>query len=393
MGREAAGVASQYYCSGGPIWILVGIARLVDFAAYGRGPSTTALESAAMIDAADRDRFKSAGFWVKGTIEALRVEGLDAGTLLRDTGLDGSALNDPDARFPSEKVNQLWHLAVAYSGNEAVGLIASAVPRPALFDVVGYAMMSAPDLRGILDRALRYLRIVSDAASFRVGGDHEGYRFCLELSSDHGAVPWQRYTFDLLSLLSFLRWVLVCDLQPLALELTTQTNRSLEQCRELLGFPVRFESAANALLFSHSDVDLALPTAHPRLASVHERIADEYLARLNHLQTSARVRAVILKCLPDGEPRRDSVARGLGMSERTLQRRLKTEGYSFQQLLDDARKELAEKYMEREDMSLAEAAYLLGFEDQSSFFRAVKRWFGTTPRGYRLRSAGRSKTS
>jgi AraC-like DNA-binding protein len=328
---------------------------------------------------------------VKGLVEALMGEGLDASTLLKEAGLDASALNDPDARFPSGKVNQLWLLAAAHSGNEAVGLISSSVPRPALFDVVGYTMMSAPDLRGVLDRALRYMRIVSDAASFRVDRDHEGYRFCLELSSDQGTVPWQRYTFDLLSMLSFFRWVLGRNLQPLALELTTQTNHSLEQCRGVLGCPIRFESAANALLFSHSDVDIALPTAHSRLARVHEQIADEYLARLNHLQSSARVRAVILKCLADGEPRRDSVARALGMSERTLQRRLKTEGHSFQQLRDDARKELAEKYMERADMSLAEAAYLLGFGDQSSFFRAVKRWFGTTPRGYRLRLAGKSK--
>jgi AraC-like DNA-binding protein len=354
----------------------------------GRAPAS---ERAAATGIADSDLHNSAAFWVKGIVEVLREEGLDVATLLKDADLDPSALDDPDERFPSGKVNLLWHLAIARSGNEAVGLKGSAVPRPALFDVVGYAMMSAPDLRGVLDRALRYVGIVSDAASLRIDASEEGYRYCLEISNGQRAVPWQRYAFDMMSLLSFLRWILGRDLQPLALELTTQANYSPERCLELFGCPVRFEAAGNGLLFSHADVALALPTAHPRLAGVHERIADEYLARLNHSQANTRAKAIILKCLPDGEPRRETVARALGMSERTLQRRLQTEGHSFQQLLDVARKELAEKYMARDDMSLAEAAYLLGFEDQSSFFRATKRWFGTTPRGYRLRLAGQSK--
>ena len=87
--------------------------------------------------------------------------------------------------------------------------------------------------------------------------------------------------------------------------------------------------------------------------------------------------------LPDGEPRRDQVARELSMSERTLQRRLEQESTSFHQLLDETRRALAERQLGRLHLSLAEAAYLLGFADQSSFFRACKRWFGVPPGQYR----------
>jgi AraC-like DNA-binding protein len=94
---------------------------------------------------------------------------------------------------------------------------------------------------------------------------------------------------------------------------------------------------------------------------------------------------VILRYLPNGEPRRPKIAGALGMSERTLQRRLAAEGTSFQRLLDDTRRELAQQYLGQRNVSLADTAYLLGFSDQSSFFRAARRWFGTSPRHHRIR--------
>jgi AraC-like DNA-binding protein len=324
-----------------------------------------------------------AAFWVKGVVEALAAEGLDVVSLLRDADLDLAALSDPDARVSGAKVDHLWRLAVARSGDAGVGLRGAAIPRPGIFDIVGYAMMSATDLRRVLDRAMRYMHIASGAVSLTSCDDDDGYRLCLRIEDDEIETPWQRYAFDLLSLLSFLRWILGVDLRPMALGLTSNVNEGLDLCRNVFGCPVRLGTTINCLLFSYDDVGRTIPTAHTRLASAHEQIADEYLTRLNAPLTSARARSVILQCLPDGEPRREIVARAMGMSERTLQRRLHGEGSSFQQLLDDIRKELAEKYIARGETSLAEAAYLLGFEDQGSFFRAAKRWFGTTPRAYR----------
>jgi AraC-like DNA-binding protein len=92
---------------------------------------------------------------------------------------------------------------------------------------------------------------------------------------------------------------------------------------------------------------------------------------------------VILRRLPDGEPRREHVAGDLHLSERTLQRRLEEEATSFVDLLDNTRRELAEQYLSQLHLSLAQAAYLLGFADQSSFFRACKRWFELSPGQYR----------
>ena len=158
-----------------------------------------------------------------------------------------------------------------------------------------------------------------------------------------------------------------------------------------------FDAPRNSLLFAAGDMVAGLPTSNPSLAELHERFADEYLQHFDHAQISYRAREMIIRRLPDGEPRRDEIASELCMSERTLQRRLEEEGTSFIQLMDDTRRELAEQYLGRLQLSLAQAAYLLGFADQSSFFRACRRWFDLSPGQYRSQlhrhSAERPRTS
>jgi AraC-like DNA-binding protein len=191
-----------------------------------------------------------------------------------------------------------------------------------------------------------------------------------------------------MTILSFCRWVANRDLRPLALELRFPPPADPQPYRDAFKCPLHFNAAVNALLFAGADVIAPLPTAHPLLAEVHERLASEHLQRLDYAQTSSRARAAILRRLADGEPRRAEIAKELEMSERTLQRRLEAEGTTFQRLLDDTRRELAQQYLGQTDLSLADACYLLGFGDLSSFFRASKRWFGTSPRQHRLRLIG-----
>ena len=103
-------------------------------------------------------------------------------------------------------------------------------------------------------------------------------------------------------------------------------------------------------------------------------------------QTSPMVVAVkvaIAQALSEGAPRVNDIATGLGLSARSLRRRLSEHGLSFQTLTEDTRRELAEGLLRDEQYSLAEVAFLTGFSEQSSFTRAFKRWLGTTPASYR----------
>ena len=109
--------------------------------------------------------------------------------------------------------------------------------------------------------------------------------------------------------------------------------------------------------------------------------------RLADLEGSAtyreRTRAVLLEALPSGEASVDVVAQRLALSSRTLQRRLKDEGTSFNSVMQETRKGLSLHYIENTQLSYGEIAYLLGFNEPNSFFRAFQGWTGTTPESLR----------
>jgi AraC-like DNA-binding protein len=321
--------------------------------------------------------------WVKGIAEMFAAEGLDVAELFAAAKIDAAALEKPSARVASEKVSHLWELAVEKSRNPALSLARHQVVRPAAFDVVGYTMMTCADLRGAFERLIRYMLILSDALTLTMREEPGGYRLTFVLFGGDRPIPRQRIEFIFVTVLSFIRWISRADLAPLAVELAFPGPADLAPYQAVFKGKVSFDTTCNSLLFSRDDMRATLPTFNPQLAEMHERFAGQYLRHFDQKQVSYRVREAIIKKLPDGEPKRDEVAGELCMSERTLQRRLEEEETSFLQLLDDTRRELADQYLGRLHLSLGQAAYLLGFSDQSSFFRACRRWFNLSPGQYR----------
>jgi AraC-like DNA-binding protein len=313
----------------------------------------------------------------------LAAEGLDVDALFTAAGIDRAALEAPGARVQTERVSRLWELAAERSGNPAIGLAQHQVARPASFDVVGYAMMSCADLRSAFERLIRYMLILSDALTMTMTEERGGYRVTFALSGGERPVPRQRIEFIFVTVIGFCGWISGRDVRPMTVDLVYPAPKDAARYTAAFRCPVAFDASSNAIVFARANMSAPLPTFNPTLAELHERFAGDYLRQFDHAQTCYRAREVIIRKLPDGEPRRDEIASELCLSERTLQRRLQEEATSFVQLLDDTRRELAEQYLGRLQVSLAQAAYLLGFADQRSFFRACKRWFNVSPGQYR----------
>ncbi len=130
---------------------------------------------------------------------------------------------------------------------------------------------------------------------------------------------------------------------------------------------------------------MPIPTADSTVSDLCEKIASQ-IAEQQGGSVSTRVRQVLLKHLSKGDPRRETVASTLCMSERTLQRRLTEEGTSFAELVDEVRREAAQRYFAHGDYSPTEITFALGFSDPSNFYRACKRWFGRSPSTMRCSS-------
>ena len=317
--------------------------------------------------------------WMRGVANTLQAQGLDAAALFAEVGLFINNLDNPEYRWPTEKASRLWTLAAERSGNPDIGLSNPHVPRPDQYGIVGYAMMSSPDLLSGLTRLIRYLCLVSDAVCITLESDHGGRLVKLELFGGECPMPRQRYDYAILTLLTLCRWMLGRPLKPLYAYFMHAVPMSLAAYNEAFNAPLQFDAGFNGFLISEEDVASKLPTAIPQLAELHDRIAGQALRRLVKADTTHRAREAIARQLQDGSPLRSTIAAELTMSDHTFQRRLASEGTSFTNLVDDTRKELAQHHLADPRVTFAEIAYLLGYADQSTFFRATHRWFGEHP--------------
>jgi len=137
------------------------------------------------------------------------------------------------------------------------------------------------------------------------------------------------------------------------------------------------------MTFDREAAEKPLVTANRELAAANDRIAVDYLARLQRDDLLSRVKVAVLDHLPSGAPSDEDVARALHLSTRTLQRKLRDQGTTFSDTVGAVRRELAEAYVRDRTLTLTEIGYLLGFGDTSSFSRAFKRWTGAAPSSYR----------
>jgi AraC-like DNA-binding protein len=323
--------------------------------------------------------------WMRGVASTFASQGLDAAAFFVDAGLSISDLDDPDHRWPTENISRLWTLAAERSGNPAVALADPHLARPDLYSFIGYTMMSSPDLISGLGRLVRYHRLISDAATITLDETAGGRWVRLDAFSGQYPVPRQRYEFGLLTLLRFCRWMLGLPFTPVAAEFTFPEPAAHAPYDLAFGCPLRFDGAINAFLVSEEDLARKLPTAAPELAEFHARVADQALLRLDANGIAYRAREAIARHLQDGAPTRAGVAADLKLSERTFQRRLAEEDVSFTRLVDETRRELTQHHLANPRLAISEIAHLLGYSDQSTFFRACQRWFGEPPGEYRKR--------
>ena len=176
----------------------------------------------------------------------------------------------------------------------------------------------------------------------------------------------------------------VGDFDPIRVEFTHSRPDDTSEHERIFRAPVHFECERLQLVFSRAVWEQPNNTKpNPDLCAVLEEHAKSLLADLPSAGLVGEARETTMAQRRGGTPTLEHVAQQLGMSGRTLQRRLKQEGTTFAKLLDDLRSGMARAYLADSQISLCEVSYLLGFSEQSAFNRAFKRWMGLTPLQFR----------
>lgn len=317
--------------------------------------------------------------WVLAIVRAMRTCGIDTDAVLADVGMDAALLEGGYSRYSQEQLSALWLRAIELSGDEAFTLLVAGQVRPATFHVLGYAMSCSATLSRALSRFSRYCRLVSDACTAIL--TENGETVTLEFLFDTGGTPLIHQTVDTVvaSVLAYARWISGEPIVPVAIHLRHSRPKSHEAYLAFFRSPIFYNTNQTCIVFNRSDLDRHILVADEELASMLDKVADEYLDRRMSGRMAVRVRDLLIASLPNDPASKANVARALNLTERTLLRRLKMEGTTFVDVLNGVRQELAFQYLRRPGVTVSDAAYMLGFSDENTFSRAFKRWTGRRP--------------
>ena len=316
---------------------------------------------------------------------ALRLEGVDPMELLEQAGIDPAVVINPDRRVPAQQMQDLWRLAGEATGDEALGLLAAEQLQPATLQGLGLAVLASDTILDALTRLERFSRLFSTGLTLELREGEELVELELLTQQDPGLGPhrWLIYDFGVGLIIRLCRLTLGEYFSPIEVELHRPPPADPDRFVSMLGSRMTFDAERNCITFVRSDIMELLPTANAKLARVNDEQAETYLASFVEVSAAREVVSRIIEHLPDGPPSQKLIAEAMHVSNRTLQRKLKDEGTSFIDLLQDARLSLAKKYLAQPQRSIVEIAYLLGFSEPSTFSRAFKRWTGHAPADYR----------
>jgi AraC-like DNA-binding protein len=324
------------------------------------------------------DRFKVSSL-LAGRLGEHRIS---VPAVVRRAGLPTGFFQQEKIYVTTAELFALWRAIGETSADPAIGLKLGAEPRFERYQPSAIAAVCSRSFRDALQRTARYKQLTCpEEIRVHTTGDEAAVEFFYLQAEE--VQPDVLVDLCLSWISSISRRGTDGQVTPLRLELTRPV-----QHRELLeshfGCRVRFNANRNALVFRNSDLDRPFVTENEELLkAIGAQLDAELKERNTSPDLGEQVRHTLKRSLAGKRPTLQQVARELCMSARTLQRRLTDADISFQKLVENTRRELAHHYLKHSTVELNEAAFLLGYEDANSFFRAFHGWEGTSPGEWR----------
>jgi AraC-like DNA-binding protein len=326
---------------------------------------------------------------VVATLRRARERGANVSHFIAEYDLPDDIETRNEATLPLDALRTFFDEAARTLEDPLLGItLAKSLDRGA-FGVLAFSSRSAPTVGEALARLARYIRLSNDTVSVSFDLDAEGGAIRQRVLGHPGCLGRHANEFFVAILLEEVRRVFGPGIAPTRAWLAHDPPRGLDIARELGLANLTFAAEENGLHFPAHVLALPVPTSDPALLSYLDAQAEKQLAELSPAPGFLMdVRRVVRQELDKGTATLPRAARLLGMSRRTLQRRLEEEHTSFQRILDQAREELARTFVADPSVPLTRIATALGYSDERPFLRAFRRWTGLTPTAYRTKRNG-----
>jgi AraC-like DNA-binding protein len=312
--------------------------------------------------------------------------------VLRQAGLSAGLFNQEKILVSTDEYFALYRGIAGATDDPGFGLKLGTEDRVERYDPIRIAALSAPSFRDALQRIARYKQLTCPE-EIRVveRGNECTVQFVWLLA--HEKEPALLLDMCFAWIVAIARRGVGRALSPKRVEFQrTPAHREMYEAH--FRCPVKFKARQNALLFSKADMELPFVAYNAELlAVIAPHLEAELAEQLGHKSFSEQAKAILKRLVAGQRPGIQDLARELHLSTRTLQRRLTEEGITFQRLLEEARGELARHYLLHSFLELNQIAYLLGYEDVNSFFRAFHQWEGTSPGQWRELQRNSSPTT
>jgi len=312
--------------------------------------------------------------------------GVPPATVLSRAGLPPGLFDQEKILVSTEEFFALFRGLAEASRDPGIGLKLGTEDRVERYDPIALSAVSARSLRDALQRLARYKQLTCpEAIELEERGSDCRVRFEWLLAEETEPPVLIDVCFAWIA--NIARRGTGGLVKPKRLELRgAARNRKAYEAH--FGCPVTFDSRKNTIVFARADLDRPFQTHNAELfAVVAPQLEAELAQALSSKAIGEQVKGVLKRLLAGRRPGIGDVAKELRTSARTLQRRLAEDGATFQQLIQESRRELARHYLLHSSLELNQTAYLLGYEDAHSFFRAFHDWEGSSPGEWRARHA------
>jgi len=302
--------------------------------------------------------------------------------LLRRANLSVAEIKNPRVRIPVKDQIKFLNLVADELRDEFVGIRLAWTVDLRELGLLYYVMASSNTLGDALRRISRYSAINNEGVhvSYRSGNKD------VELTLNYFGVARQhdrhQIEFIITVLLRLCQKLTGLSLLPLRVNLMHHRSHLPSEFGPIFGSHVAFDCDADQIMYLGSIAQTPLVNADPYLNELLVRYCEEAIATRQKSSTTwqLKVENAIAPLLPHGQATIEKVAKELGVSRRTLTRRLASEGQTFRKVLNNLRIDLAKRYLQEKDLPISEIAWLLGYRESSAFSHAFRRWTGSTPK-------------
>jgi AraC-like DNA-binding protein len=310
-------------------------------------------------------------------------KGADVVGLLKESGLSRELIDDPDARLEVQSQIKFLDLVAKAIGDDLLGFHLSQRFDLRAIGLPYYVLASSERLDEAFQHAARYSSVVNDGIRLTL---QERRKLCIvfEYVSVARHSDQHQIEFWIAALVRICRQITNRRLTPDGVNFAHRRKPSRE-LSTFFGCDIRFGSDIDEAVFPLSIRDIAVVSGDPYLNQLLLKYCEEALAYRTTSQKSfaPTVENTIALLMPHGKAQAAEVARTLGLSQKTLARRLWSEGLRFGSVRQRLRCDLAKRHLADKGMSISEIAWLLGYRDVGAFTNAFKRWTGRAPRTFR----------